>query len=239
VKVVGYLRVSTDRQAEAGLGLEVQEEALRSWAPANGHRLVKVLRDEGISGSNGIETRLGLAEALDQLKVGDAEGLVVYRLDRLARDLVLQEQLLAEIWRMGAEAFSTSNAEQGYLQDDPSDPSRKLIRQVLGAVAEYERAMIRLRLEAGRRRKSQSGGYAGFGSPPFGLQSESGTLVPNATEQATLARIRALHSDGQSLRQIARSLDSEELKPRRGDCWQPRQVGRIVNRLEKGGVPMG
>ena len=47
---------------------------------------------------------------------------------------------------MGAEVFSTSDAEQGYLQDDPSDPSRKLIRQVLGAVAEYERAMIRLRL---------------------------------------------------------------------------------------------
>ena len=104
---------------------------------------------------------------------------------------------------------------------------------MLGAVAEYERAMIRLRLEAGRRRKSQSGGYAGFGSPPFGYQSESGTLVPNATEQAALARIRKLHRHGQSLRQIARSLDSEELKPRRGDRWQPRQVGRIVNRLEK------
>jgi len=194
---------------------------------------MKVLRDEGISGSNGIETRLGLAEALDLLKVGDAEGLVVYRLDRLAQDLVLQEELLAEIWRIGAEAFSTSNAEQGYLRDDPSDPSRKLIRQVLGAVAEHERAMIRLRLEAGRRRKSQSGGYAGFGSPPFGYCSEGGALVSDPDEQNTLARIGTLHDDGQSLRQIARALDSEELKPRRGDYWQARQVGRIVNRLEK------
>jgi DNA invertase Pin-like site-specific DNA recombinase len=233
VKVVGYLRVSTDRQAEEGLGLEVQEAAIRSWARSKGHRLEKVLSDEGISGSNGIETRLGLAEALDLLKVGDAEGLVVYRLDRLARDLVLQEQLLAEIWRMGAEAFSTSDAEQGYLQDDPSDPSRKLIRQVLGAVAEYERAMIRLRLEAGRRRKSQSGGYAGFGSPPFGYRSDGGALVSDPDEQNTLARIGTLHDDGKSLRQIARALDSEEHKPRRGDYWQPRQVGRIVGRLEK------
>ena len=194
---------------------------------------MKVLRDEGISGSNGIETRLGLAEALDLLKVGDAEGLVVYRLDRLAQDLVLQEELLAEIWRIGAEAFSTSNAEQGYLRDDPSDPSRKLIRQVLGAVAEHERAMIRLRLEAGRRRKSQSGGYAGFGSPPFGYCSEGGALVSDPDEQNTLARIGTLHDDGKSLRQIARALDSEERKPRRGDYWQARQVGRIVNRLEK------
>jgi len=233
MKLVGYIRVSTDRQAEEGLGLEVQEDALRSWARSNGHRVTKVLRDEGISGSNGIETRVGLAEALELLRSGEAGGLVVYRLDRLARDLVLQEQLLAEIWRMGAEVFSTSDAEQGYLQDDPSDPSRKLIRQVLGAVAEYERAMIRLRLEAGRRRKSQSGGYAGFGSPPFGYCSESGALVPHSDEQVALARIRTLHDDGRSLREIARSLDADGLKPRRGDYWQPRQVGRIVNRLEK------
>jgi DNA invertase Pin-like site-specific DNA recombinase len=233
MRVVGYLRVSTDRQADEGLGLEVQEAAIRSWAKASGHRIIKVCRDEGISGSNGIETRVGLAEALELLKSGESGGLVVYKLDRLARDLVLQEQLLAEIWRMGAEAFSTSGAEQGYLQDDPTDPSRKLIRQVLGAVAEYERAMIRLRLEAGRRRKSQQGGYAGFGSPPFGYRSESGSLVPDPYEQNTLARIGTLHDDGKSLRKIARALDSEELKPRRGDCWQPRQVGRIVNRLEK------
>ena len=232
MKVVGYLRVSTDRQAEEGLGLEVQEDTLRSWARSNGHQLVKVLRDEGISGSNGIETRLGLAEALNLLKVGDAEGLVVYRLDRLARDLVLQEQLLAEIWRMGAEVFSTSDAEQGYLQDDPSDPSRKLIRQVLGAVAEYERAMIRLRLEAGRKRKSANGGYA-YGGPPFGFMAANGELVPEPSEQLTLARIRTLHDDGKSLREIARALDNEELKPRRSERWQPRQVGRIVSRLEK------
>jgi DNA invertase Pin-like site-specific DNA recombinase len=140
---------------------------------------------------------------------------------------------------MGAEVFSTSDAEQGYLQDDPSDPSRKLIRQVLGAVAEYERAMIRLRLEAGRRRKSQSGGYAGFGSPPFGYRSEGGALVPDADEQNTLARIGSLHDDGKSLRQIARALDCEERRPRRGEHWQPRQVSRIVTRLEKGAVPMG
>ena len=59
MKLVGYIRVSTDRQAEEGLGLEVQEDSLRSWARSNGHRVAKVLRDEGISGSNGIETRVG------------------------------------------------------------------------------------------------------------------------------------------------------------------------------------
>ena len=60
----------------------------------------------------------------------------VYRLDRLARDLIVQETVLAEVKRLGGEVFSTSAAEAGYLSDDPDDPSRKLIRQVLGAVAE-------------------------------------------------------------------------------------------------------
>lgn len=75
-----------------------------------------------------------------------ADGLVVFRLDRLARDLVLQEQILGDIWRMGAHGFSTSPSEADFLKDDPDDPSRQLIRQVLGAVAQYERALIALRL---------------------------------------------------------------------------------------------
>jgi DNA invertase Pin-like site-specific DNA recombinase len=79
------------------------------------------------------------------LRTKEADALIVYRLDRLARDLVLEEQLLAEAWRMGAVVFSTSAGESAYLEDDPLDPSRRLIRQVLGAVNEYERAMIGLR----------------------------------------------------------------------------------------------
>jgi DNA invertase Pin-like site-specific DNA recombinase len=90
LRVVGYLRVSTDKQAEEGLGLDVQEQAIRTWAKSTGHRVVAWFRDEGVSGSNGLDARDGLAEALDALRTRAAGGLVVYRLDRLARDLVLQ-----------------------------------------------------------------------------------------------------------------------------------------------------
>jgi DNA invertase Pin-like site-specific DNA recombinase len=230
MNVVGYLRVSTDRQAEEGLGLEVQEAAIREWAEANGHHVVKVFRDEGISGSNGIETRVGLAEALELLGNG-AGGLVVYRLDRLARDLVLQEQLLAECWRSDAQVFSTSKAEADYLENDPSDPSRALIRQVLGAVGQYERAMIRLRLEAGRKRKGAKGGYA-YGGPPFGFMAANGELVPEPSEQATLARIGELRSQGLTLREVGARLDTEGLRPRRGGCWNSGILSKIVRRSD-------
>jgi DNA invertase Pin-like site-specific DNA recombinase len=108
VRVVGYVRVSTDRQVEEGLGLEIQEQAIRSWAGDKGHTLVALMRDEGQSGSNGIDTRIGLADALETLRDGRTQALVVYRLDRLARDLVIQEQLLAETWRKGCQVFSCS-----------------------------------------------------------------------------------------------------------------------------------
>jgi DNA invertase Pin-like site-specific DNA recombinase len=89
MKLAAYLIVSKDRQAEHGLGLEVQEAAIKKWEKANGHRIVLCCRDEGVSGSNGVDTRVGLAEALAAIKDKRAAGLVVCRLDRLARDLVL------------------------------------------------------------------------------------------------------------------------------------------------------
>jgi DNA invertase Pin-like site-specific DNA recombinase len=218
VKLVAYLRVSTVGQAEDGLGLEVQEQSIRKWARANGHRVAAWTRDEGLSGSNGIDSRRGLHDALGVLKKRKAHGLVVYRLDRLARDLILQEQLLADLKRMGAEVFSTSAAEAGYLKDDPDDPSRKLIRQVLGSVAEYERSMIAMRLRSGKARKIEKGGYGG-GRPPYGWQAQG----------------RELRRAGLSFREIAARLDAEGHRPRgtrKGPAkgWHPEQLRLIVTR---------
>jgi DNA invertase Pin-like site-specific DNA recombinase len=231
VRLVAYLRVSTDRQAEEGLGLEVQEQAIRSWAKSEGHRVSLWCRDEGVSGSNGLEDRLALPEALEALRDRRAGGLVVYRLDRLARDLMIQEQLLAEIRRMDAKVFSTSKGEDAYLVDDPDDPSRRFIRQVLGAVSEYERAMISLRLRSGRRRKAAKGGFA-YGSPPMGFRAEGRELVPDDGEQAAVARIVELRAEGRSLREIADRLDQEGIKSKRGGRWHPQTLRRVLERSE-------
>jgi DNA invertase Pin-like site-specific DNA recombinase len=230
VKVVGYIRVSTERQADEGFGLDVQERAVRAWARRERHRVVRICRDEGVSGAQELDHRPGLADALELLQSGEARGLVVPRLDRLARDLVLQEQLLAEVRRLGGEPFSTSGGEGGYLADDPDDPSRKLIRQVLGAVSEYERSMISVRLRNGRRRKAERGGFA-YGSPSYGHRAEHRELVPDAREQAALDRIRALHGEGASLRTIAAVLAEEGHRPRRSVNWHPESLRRIISRL--------
>jgi len=228
MKLTGYLRVSTDRQADEGLGLDVQERAIRAWAKAAGHKVVAWRKDEGISGSNGLDTRAALAEALEDVSQRRTFGIVVYRLDRLARDLIMQETLLREIRKLGGEVFTTSAAEAEYLTDDDSDPSRKLIRQILGAVNEYERAMIALRLRSGRALKHQRGGYA-YGGPPFGWRAEGKALVADNAEQGVLDRMRQDRAEGASYASIAASLNADGIPARRGS-WHPQTVSRALGR---------
>ena len=231
MNVVGYVRVTKDRQAEQGLDLEVQKRALEAWAKENRHRITSIHQDEGGSGSNHLQGRMGLAEALERLRDGEAQGLVVYRLDRLARDLMVQEGLLADIWKMGGEIFSTIPSESGYLTDDPDDPSRKFIRQVLGAMAEYERGMVALRLRLGRKRKAERGGFA-FGSPPYGYRSEHRELVTDEQEGEALKMIHDLRKEGKSLPAICSALEAAGHRPKRGDRWHPTSVWRILKRDE-------
>lgn len=231
MKVVGYCRVSTLDQVKDGYGLDVQRGEIERWAKANGHEIVHWCQDEDRSGADDLSKRMGLAAALRGISSTRARAMVVARLDRLARDLVLQEQLLAEIKLVGGRVFSTSASEDGFLVDDPADPARKLIRQVLGAVAEYERSLIRLRLSAGRARKKSLGGYAG-GRPPFGWTAQDGELVPDEVEQEVIRRIAKLDRNGLNIRQICVVLQAEHHLTKDGARWHPGSVKRILDRLK-------
>lgn len=229
-RLVGYLRVSTNEQVENGLGLDVQRDAIITEAEQRGATVVAWYTDEGESGSNGLTTRVALGEALDAVEFGDAEGVIIYRLDRLARDLVLQEQLLADVWRKHGQVISCSQSEDALLDpDDRSDPSRTLIRQVLGAVAEYERKMIVLRLRSGRRRKIAGGGYGG-GPRPFGWAPDGQAgLAPVPDEQATLRLMADLRARGIPFDGIAAELTERELpKSGGGTNWTKKEVHRTL-----------
>lgn len=91
------------------------------------HRLVAVHRDEGISGTKEAADRPGLACALDAVERGQAAGVVVYRLDRLARSLTVQEAVLGHVWRRDGRVFAVDTGEGP--ADDPSDPMRTFVRQ--------------------------------------------------------------------------------------------------------------
>jgi DNA invertase Pin-like site-specific DNA recombinase len=233
MKLAAYLRVSTDRQAEEGLGLDVQEQAIRKWATVNGHRVASWHRDEGVSGSNGLDTRRGLLDVLNAIEARQAAGIIVYRLDRLARSLTVQEGTLAKVWGMGGRVFSVDLGEVP--EDDPDDPMRTALRQMVGVFAQLERGMISSRMRAGRQLKAERGGYA-YGAPPFGTAAVAGQLVEDTNEAKAVALIVRLRAEGRSFREIARELDAGTIPPRRAARWQNAVVRRIALRASSGEV---
>jgi DNA invertase Pin-like site-specific DNA recombinase len=220
-----YLRVSTDKQAEEGLGLASQEKAIRALLRQRRVTPSRFFEDHGVSGA--VEDRPALSELLQSLGPGDV--VVVARLDRLARDLLTQEVLLRDVRQHGADVVSCSNAENDYLKDDPQDPTRKLIRQVLGAVSEFERALIKLRLHRGRALKAERGGFA-YGSPPFGYRADGGELVPVPEEQAAIQLAVELFRSGASLREIGVALAERGYPSKRGGSWYPSTMARLLDR---------
>ena len=170
--------------------------------------------------------RPSLAEALVRLESGEAEVLLVPRLDRLARKLTIQEAALAQVWRHGGRVVA---CDQGEVEkDDPDDPIRTAMRQMMGVFGQLERAMIVARLKRGREMKRSAGGYAA-GRPPYGLRTDRGSLVASPDEQEAIKLARRLKKKGLSYRQIAERLQAEGLHPRSGGSWHPPMVSRLVN----------
>ena len=228
MNLAAYVRVSTEGQVDDGQGLDLQRQAISRWAKANGHRIVQWFSDEGVSGTIDAVDREGLACVLEALERGEAAGLVVARLDRLARKLHIQEAALAHVWNSGASAFTVDSGE--VLRDDPDDPMRTAMRQMIGVFAELERSMIAKRMRDGRKMKAEKGGYA-HGAPAFGYRADKRCLVPDANEQATLERIRSLHAGGSSLRDISATLTQEGYRPKRSERWHPESLRRIISRF--------
>jgi DNA invertase Pin-like site-specific DNA recombinase len=232
VRVVGYIRVSSKNRGQQGDRRPPPAGPTRSGPKAEGHKVVGVYVDEGVSGANGLEERVGLPEAMRAVEDGHADGLVVRELDRLHRDLMVQENVFADLWRLRPEVqvYSTKAGEQqNCVRDDPEDPSRRFVRHILGAAADYVRAQTVARMAAGKRRKRAAGGFVG-GVPPFGWRSQDRELVEDPAEQATLARIRELRGQGSSLRAIGTTLEAEGHRPRRGQHWAPNVLARILER---------
>jgi len=230
VKVVAYTRVSTERQVREGFGLEAQRSQIKRWAKEHGYKIVHWCADEGVSGANGIDTRVGLYDALAVLKARGAEALVITSLDRLARQMTQQEGVLAQVWKSGGRVFSLDDGGE-VLEDDPDDPMRTAVRQMRGVFAQLERGLIRQRMAKGKRAKESKGGYTG-GAPPFGFASDGkGNLRPDPRSQAVVDRMRHLREGGASLREIIRTLEEEGVKPPRGGEWHPATVARIIARL--------
>ncbi len=221
MKTIGYIRVSTQGQAEDGVSLDAQEAKVRSWADLNGAEEVVIFRDEGISGKRS-DNRPGLQSALDMVGKGDA--LVVYSLSRLSRStkdtLILSEILLKK------EADLVSLSEK----IDTTTAAGKMVFRMLAVLSEFERDQISDRTRFALAHKKANGEKTG-GDVPFGYRVRAGKLYRHAEEQKAVGMILELRSEGLSLREICNRMTAAGIARKRGSLtWHPQVVSDILQR---------
>jgi len=238
VRAVIYSRVSTDEQAESGLGLEAQIAACRALATRMEWDVALVLED-AMSGGWPLEKRTVLLDALTALAKGDV--LLVAKRDRLCRgDMMTTAMIEAAVQRAGARVVSA--AGEGTESDDPASV---LMRRIIDAFGEYERLIIKARTKAALKALKARGNRAG--QVPFGSRidpaapdrsKKSGApcrLVPHPDEARALALIHHLAAAGWSRRRIARELDHREVPTKSGRPWKHSTVHDILKRAAADG----
>jgi DNA invertase Pin-like site-specific DNA recombinase len=226
-RVIGYCRVSTAGQVTDGLGLPTQERLVRAWAKQHGSRLIRIVSENGRSGTLAEAQRPGLLEALEAVSAADATGIVVTSLDRLARALTVQEAVLGKVWALGGRVYTVDAGE--VLDDDPDDPMRTAMRQMAGVFAQLERGLVVKRLRDGRATKRARGGFDG-GGVPYGKRVDGAELVVDEVEAVIVARVKQLRAEGSSLREVCAVLEAEGFHPRRAERWHSDVVRRIADR---------
>jgi DNA invertase Pin-like site-specific DNA recombinase len=137
---IGYVRVSSREQAAGGHSMEAQRRAIRAWAEQRGVN-VEIYEDPAYSGRD--VNRPRYKQALELLARGDAEGLVVARLDRLSRSLAAFSRLVATAVEQGWPLICLDPAL------DLSSAGGRLVAHVIGAMAEFERDLISQRTRDG------------------------------------------------------------------------------------------
>jgi DNA invertase Pin-like site-specific DNA recombinase len=232
LKAVPYYRVSTDEQADSGAGRDAQHDASEAYCRRSGLTMGEPAIDDGVGGAEPLDRRPGLLDALAMLEKGDI--LLVAKRDRLGRDPIVVAMIEAAVQRQGCRVVSA--AGEGTEGDDPTSV---LMRRIIDAFAEYERLIIKARTKAALRAKQKRGQRTGkvplgFDLVDDGARSKAGlpiALAANVPEQETVATIKALRSEGLSLREIAGELDRRGIPTKEGrPGWHHSSVGRILAR---------
>lgn len=234
LRLIGYCRVSTEEQSREGVSLDAQEARLQAYAVGQGHELVGVEIDAGISGKVAPAKRPGMAQALARVRAGEADGIVALKLDRLSRSTRDVLDLVEEFDRADFRLISVSESL------DTGSASGRLVVTVLAALSQMEREQTSERTILALDEIGHQGrGRSRF--TPYGWRNADGEaenragdrreLVPHAAEQAALKRIIKQRKAGKGARRIASSLKGSN--PRSGKAWTANAVAAILRRLDR------
>ncbi len=217
IEAVGYCRVSSIGQQKTGTGLNRQEQTIRAYAKQAGYKLSQVYKEAFTGTENDrpvFETML--ADLLDN----GCRVIICECLDRLARDLSIQLQIIAMLANKG---ITLINAMTGQDVTNPSDPMTKSMIQIMGSFAELDKNLLVRKLKKGRQAKKEKTGSC-EGRKPYGYYTG---------EAEILKRIKDLNRKTQGEKrlgsyQIATILNKEGLKSRKGTPWRGSSVSGII-----------
>jgi DNA invertase Pin-like site-specific DNA recombinase len=206
MRVVGYVRVSTEEQGVSGAGLQAQRAAILTECEKRGWELVEIAEDIG-SGKN--LKRPGIKAALDALAAGDAKALVVAKLDRLSRSMLDFAGIMATAQKQSWALVALDVAV------DTTTPSGEAMAHMLATFAQFERRLISERTKAALAQKRANGVRLG-GVPEI--------------DPAVEARILRERAEGIPFRAIAERLNGEGVPTARGGRWHVSTVQRVLAR---------
>lgn len=199
---LAYARCSIDK--EGSFGMESQIDQIQQFSNKSNFEIIQFFQEEGVSGVD--DNRKGWNELTKFLKENtDIKSVIILRLDRLARDLMLQENMILELRNMEVDLISIEEPDLC-----SNDPIRKLFRHIRGAISEYERSLISKRLKHGRLKKAETGEYSG-GNIPYGYRYIDGKITINKKEAEVVKKIIGMRRKRKSYKKLSYSKIAEQL----------------------------
>jgi site-specific DNA recombinase len=220
MRAIGYVRVSTDKQADHGVSLEAQEAKIRAMATVQGAEITELIVDGGESAKD--LKRPGMERLLTLVDDRKVDTVIIAKLDRLTRSVKDLAELLERFQRRGVSLVSVAESL------DTGSAAGRLVINIMTAVSQWEREAIGERTRDAMQHKKSTGRCVGNIAYGYRLGADGEHVEPEPREQAALAQILTLRSQGRSLRQIAHALNRQALRTRRGVGWRHDHVLRVI-----------
>ena len=220
MRAIGYIRVSTDKQADRGVSLDAQSEKVRAMAVVQGAELVDVIVDAGESAKS--LSRPGMARLLFLVDTGAVDTVIIAKLDRLTRSVKDLAELLERLTKHGVSLVSVAESL------DTGSAAGRLVLNIMTAVSQWEREAIGERTRDAMRHKKSKLEFVG--NAPYGYRqaADKRHVEPEPGEQAILERIHRLRKTGKSLRKIADQLNQLKIRTRQGSPWRHEYIARLL-----------
>jgi site-specific DNA recombinase len=247
-----YIRVSTERQAQEGYSVAAQKENLTNFAKEQKWNIFNIYADEGISGKN-IQDRPGVIRLINDIKNKKVDVVVLYKFDRLTRDMSDTESIMKLIQECGIEVYTISGGAV-----DVSTASGRFVIRMTGAVAQLEREQTVERVKVAFVQKVKDGKSLCSSTPSYGYDRPKHQEIQtiNKDEAIIVKRIYKMYIEGKTFTEIARLLNAEGIPTKKkgkvqkrrykdelytiNSVWQPKTIRLILSNVSYiGGVRYG